>query len=657
MIPRIGGKMEEYEAELEAKPVASIPFPSSVKLVPIEEARATVATLTIDAVKANPGAAGTEEMLAALASVYYHSPADPAWLGAIAVLRKAGQVRAIEKAVNKRLGVGARAVYENRMRIVTAEENALKPAIDIGISLDLPRLTAMAWNALKLRNSGPHLFIRSGIPVRLEKDEQGRAMLAELTPDRMRYEIGLAADWFDNGIECLPLMEVVKNMLATPEMPLPHLRRITGVPIFASDGRLIDRPGFDQASGIYYLPANGFIAHSLPSRIEPVHVEAAKGFICKDMLKDFPFASDADRDNAVALCILGAIREMIPGSTPNHAVEASIRSAGKGKLARAAAGIFAGDELASVPPLESEKEWKDMITSELLSGSAAVLIDNIEKPLRSAALAVAWTEPFWKDRLFHKQVMARVPINCVWITTANNMLMHEDLMTRSIRIRLEPATSRPENRTGLKDLDLWCRENRAALVWAIHVFVRWWMQEGKPVAVEMQSTRHAEWCRVMGGILHSIGLTQFLKNQEDFQRQAASGAEIYSAFCERWWYWANSRLVNAQQAIDAGHLSEVPESTVVEAKTRREAAHTSELLDLAKTVDDFPLGNRETGQAQSLGFWLKGCRGRRIESREEENGRILLRTYVIERCPRYIKGKQPWSISLVEESDLGPVKE
>lgn len=601
----------------------------------LEDAKA-VAIQVQEAIPTNPSAAVTERALIALAQVRQDAP--EVWVGVATELKKVGQVRFVESQIKARTSVGKQiAESRNRLlRLVGADDSpeVKKPVIDTGGNIDLPVVTREAWKVLQARNTGPHLFLRSGIPVRLERDEAGRPRLNELTADRLRYELAEAADWWENQDSIPPPMEVVKNLLASPEMPLPCLRRITSVPIFASDGRLIDTPGFDRESGIFYLPAADFEAVALPETITVELVNEANRILCNELLVDFPFATTADRDNAVALCVLGAVRELIgENSTPNHAVEASIRAAGKGKLARACAGIFAGDELASTPPLETEKEWKDMITSELLSGSPAVLIDNVVGTLKSPALCVAWTEPYWKDRLFHKQQMARLPILCLWITTANNTSLGEDERTRSVRIRLEPATARPEERTGFRheNLDLWCRENRANLVWAVHVLVKWWLQAGRPLPVGVQSTRHAEWCRVIGGVLQCAGFKDFLGNQLEFAQTASTETEIYPAFCEAWWYWAHH------------------ETSEKERERRIKAAFTKDLVELARNIEGFPLSHNPNGHVNSLGSWLKSCRGRRIDSREEENGRTVLRVYTISKSPKRSGGCYPWKIELLEE--------
>ncbi len=276
-----------------------------------------------------------------------------------------------------------------------------------------------------------------------------------------------------------------------------------------------------------------------------------------------------------------------------------------------------------------------MITSQLYSGKSCCLIDNIERPLRSAALALAWTEEEWEDIVFHKQEMRGVPIRTIWATTANNLVMHEDLMTRSIRIRLEPETSHPEARTGLKDLDKWCAENHARLVHAVLVLVRHWIQQGRPATKELQSTRHAEWCRVVGGILQLAGYKDFLANQREFQRTASIGLDATAAFCSLWWGWAQ------HSGID-----DSPER-------RQTRAFTSELLDLARNVDGFPLTDNKDGQSRAMGIWLNGVRGRRIECEEDFGERRVCCTYRISRHATQIRGKQPWKIELLGRVDIG----
>lgn len=531
-----------------------------------------------------------------------------------------------------------------------------KVRIDVG-QHDLTALTNLCWEAIKKQNGdetagiAPRLFLFNGLIVRAVKEDGGRLKIEAVTIDILGHALDSWAHWYSfkkigkeyAEVPAFPSERVLRNVLATPEPELPVLRRIVSVPVFTSDGRLNLKPGFDWRSGIYYWPTGSFVAESVPDVIGQEQLDFARKVLCEELLLDFPFAEPvgyqhADRDNAIALAVLGAVREMIGGSTPNHAIEASIRSAGKGKLARALAGIFAGEELASTPPLENETDWKRLITSKLYTGAPVLLVDNIERPLRSASLASAWTEPFWEDIVFHKQTTNRVPVRTIWITTANNMVMHEDLMTRSIRIRLEPKTSKPEDRTGFRhdDLDLWCRDNRNVLVWAVHVLVLWWMQQGRPAPTKIRSTRHAEWCRVVGGILSAAGFNDFLGNQVEFQHNAAQGVDAAAAFCSQWWF----------------ERGEIPEGQKAHRPTP-----AAKLLEIARKVDDFPITENKDGQTRAMGLWLNSVRDRHIESEEDLKHRRIRRMYVIRRHPTYVKGSRPWLLERVgDDEDIGEAR-
>ena len=88
----------------------------------------------------------------------------------------------------------------------------------------------------------------------------------------------------------------------------------------------------------------------------------------------------------------------------------------------------------------SEQEWKKAITTWLLPGPSHVLIDNVEGQLRSESLCTALTTNAWSDRLMGGNMQALLPINCQWIMTSNNAQLHEDLVTRSVLIRLDSRT-------------------------------------------------------------------------------------------------------------------------------------------------------------------------------------------------------------------------
>ncbi len=84
-------------------------------------------------------------------------------------------------------------------------------------------------------------------------------MVRELTQDRMRHELARAATWYvvkkakneTIQVEARPPMDVVRDVLATPNQPLPVLGRIIEAPVFAADGTLLATPGYHTKSQLF----------------------------------------------------------------------------------------------------------------------------------------------------------------------------------------------------------------------------------------------------------------------------------------------------------------------------------------------------------------------------------------------------------------------
>ena len=122
---------------------------------------------------------------------------------------------------------------------------------------DLERITDKAWSAIEQANQPPYLFRYGDVPCRVEHNDQQSVVVRQLTQDRLRYELVRVAKWQrrkDIGggewawIPAKPPMDVIKDMLAAPNYPLPFLSRITEVPVFAPDGTLQTDPGYHPAA-------------------------------------------------------------------------------------------------------------------------------------------------------------------------------------------------------------------------------------------------------------------------------------------------------------------------------------------------------------------------------------------------------------------------
>jgi hypothetical protein len=71
---------------------------------------------------------------------------------------------------------------------------------------------------------------------RLESNDLEIPIIRVLSPTRLRHELARVAHWVatveGKEIESKPPRDVVQDVLATPNPPLPVLKRVTRVPVF-----------------------------------------------------------------------------------------------------------------------------------------------------------------------------------------------------------------------------------------------------------------------------------------------------------------------------------------------------------------------------------------------------------------------------------------
>jgi hypothetical protein len=240
---------------------------------------------------------------------------------------------------------------------------------------DTRKLAKRAWNAVAERNAkDPVLFRLSNELVRLERNCGEAPQTGQLTKEKLRYQLRRMANFFriNKGEAVLqdPPARLIEDMLAEPDAPLPTLRTLTDVPIFASDGTLINTPGYHADSGIYYRPASGLVVPPVPNRPIESDVQKAKRII-DDVLCDFPFAAEADRAHAIGLMLLPFVRELIDGPTPLTLIDAPTFGSGKGLLAQVCLAPGCG-EVAFLAPGSDDSELRKAITSALLENQKSV---------------------------------------------------------------------------------------------------------------------------------------------------------------------------------------------------------------------------------------------------------------------------------------------
>lgn len=421
---------------------------------------------------------------------------------------------------------------------------ATLPSITIN-ELQERDLIDAAWAAIDASNAPPRLFDRGGAPSRLRIVE-GTCTAEPVTVSSMKENIARSADWFKvrhyRGEEFLdpapPPRDLASMMLATPSSrnPLPKLRRIVQTPVFSDKFQLISTPGYSTAEELWYEP-HCYLKVPNIDTVRPAEVAWAKRIILKEVLGDFPFASDSDRAHAVGLLMLSFVRDMIKGATPMHGLEASCPGTGKNLYCDCVSIVSFGSPCAGLTVGRDDLELTRTLTSAFVAGREMIMFDNVEE-LNSGTLAAAITLGIWTDRLLGTSKMVALPVRPIWMLTGNNPVLSKELQRRYLRIRLvaqqECPWDRPPSSFRHQNLQKWVREHRSEIVTAILIIVRTWILAGQPQASKSLGG-FEEWSAVIGGILETVGIDGFLQNSAEQYEIGDDEGFSWKQLFDFWW--------------------------------------------------------------------------------------------------------------------------
>ena len=476
---------------------------------------------------------------------------------------------------------------------------------------------------LQQANTPPTIFRRGTTLIRLVIREQG-PQVEPFTVPSLKGKLDRVADFMKTkmhqdgeavSVPARPPNDVVLDLLVHSDPPFPVLTEIATVPVFLPDGTLLAQEGFHPETGLY-LNLCG-----LDSLNTDIPLSKARSLLVDDLLCDFPFVSKAGQAHAIALLLQRFLRPTILGPTPLFLIHAPARGTGKGLLAEVLSLITIGQPAPVMVLTNEDSESEKRITALLMAGAQLILLDNVTA-LKSPTLAAALTAQEWQGRVLGKSQIVNVPNRATWMATGNNVELSDELVRRSISIRLDAGMEHPEERKDFRHPDLltWVQENRAELVSTCLSIIKAWIQAGQPCGTRTLG-RYEGWASKMGGLLEFCGISGFLEEQELLYRESDKQTQGWIALCEGW------HEEHKEHPVTAKDLFEV-------AKTRQV------LLEVWA-------GRKDIAAQQRFGHALSAHRDRvfghfriRQSGRDSHTGNIA---YVLERLPtaQHSKDKTP----------------
>ena len=224
-------------------------------------------------------------------------------------------------------------------------------------------------------------------------------------------------------------------------MRLPGLVAVVNCPQLRANGQIMDEPGYDPNTGIFYDP-RGAVFPPVPAHPTKAQAMTALQRILR-LYETFDFETENDRAVAVSLVLTLLARTGI-SFAPLHAFDAPIAGSGKSKLVDIASILATGHEAGVIAQGYTPEEFEKRLSTQLMKGKPLIAIDNCSKEIDGDLLNQYLTQTMTELRILGESRDVQVRCAAVLTANGNNLVIVGDATRRSLIARLDPKVERPE---------------------------------------------------------------------------------------------------------------------------------------------------------------------------------------------------------------------
>jgi hypothetical protein len=323
---------------------------------------------------------------------------------------------------------------------------------------------------------------------------EGTPEIRAIEPATVRERLGNLANWekwdarSKEWVSAVPPLDIIAGLLARGQWrDMRPLDMIAESPYLRPDGHVAQTAGYDGTTRCLYVPACTF--PSVPQR--PTRDDAVTAFASlREVLCDFPFKRDADRDVPLASLLTMIARPAILGAVPMFLFDATTRGSGKTLTADCVSVIATGRPAPRMSWPSNDEELEKVLGAYAMRGASLIVFDNVESAIRGGPLNKVLTASGDVElRVLGRSEIPSHPWRAVVIATGNNMKVAGDTERRVIKGRIEPDCENPEDRATWKHPRLleWLTEQRPRLVVAALTILRAYAVAGWPDPLRMAS--------------------------------------------------------------------------------------------------------------------------------------------------------------------------
>jgi hypothetical protein len=458
--------------------------------------------------------------------------------------------------------------------------------------LDITEINNECFRLLKKFNEKVLQFFvgPEGDIIQAMKDRQTMKLkMSQSSKSDLRYIMARLARFvtINNDGEAKSKMlsyDIINDLMATQNKPLPQLNRICKHPFFSKNGMLIYTSGYHKkAKTILELPEK-FPMYQINENPSDEEIVVAKRNIIKVLFRDFIFETKADRANAIALFLLFLGRDLVDGPTPMHIVESAEFGTGKTLLVESIVKVISGEAVEESTFPTSEAEVRRQLLAHLIKKPEYIFFDNLgdDYRLASAELAQMLTGSMKSGRILGQSKIVDIAINLIWVTSGVNMNISREILRRCIRIRLQKTDNYSH-----RDHLAYVLNNRAEIIWSGLTMIQAWIAKGCPIPAEKRLRSFDRWAGVFGGILEVAGIPGLLDNQDSFENSGDPEFDGYLALVAMWWKEFGNRKILSRDLIELINNEQLP----IELEGRSDIKRATSLGYVLRRLKDRKFGD------------------------------------------------------------------
>ena len=398
------------------------------------------------------------------------------------------------------------------------------------------RVSQEIWDYVGVhQNQNPTIFRRGFDLVAVSEDTKGNMRFEEIDDKWIKKYLDriivfksvkkTSVSMDSKVVDDLPRKYVDAMLSREGSYPdwIPSIRAVSPFPMLGKNDGILTKRGYDPETEFYLSHSTDIDWNKLPT--DRASVANSVGALLNCVV-DFPFDDSESMANWLGYLLSFPLRSYISqlgGVYPLYAVTAPVAGSGKTLLVSICSMIWTGKRIyvtqIGQDGRNEGEEMRKRLLATLSEGQIIQVFDNIDIKISSGNLASAITSGEYKDRILGKSEMLSVSVEWILAVTGNHLEFGGDMPRRIFWTRLKAVHEKPENRTGFvhNNLEQYCLSNRKMLLEACLTILKSWIELDKPKASDLTFGSFQIWADVVGGILQSAGVNEFLakRDQED----------------------------------------------------------------------------------------------------------------------------------------------